>query len=320
MAKSAVKKAAVPVVSSPVLTMKDLYVIGDRPGDPEDHPLHRRRHAPPTPELIASIEADGVRVPISVASILVLRDESGLDLPVMKEEGWEDLFLVVNGVRRVDAVKEVNARLAARGKPEVAIKTSVVDGGLMEAFATRVVANDFASTDPPSVRGQLMAALAARRVGMVDIGRWFGIGEKMARNYVKFNKCIAEVKAAVDAGQLTLTMALGWADAPPEKQVSLLAEALSPPASAKSTGGTDGASGSDGGVKGSDKTKKPGRKIIREIAALEGADEVLPKGFVMALRWVDGSARDADVPGLDDVLRKIAGKPAAKRGRKPKKA
>jgi hypothetical protein len=318
MAKSAVvKKSAIQVVSSPVLTLKDLYVIGDRAGDPEDHPLHRRRHAPSTPELIASIESDGVRVPISVASILVLRDEAGLDLPVMKEEGWEDLFLVVNGVRRVDAVREVNARLAARGKPEMSIKSSVVDGGLMEAFATRVVSNDFASTDPPSVRGQLMAALAARRVGMVDIGRWFGIGEKMARNYVKFNKCVPEVKDAVDQGKLTLTMALGWADSPQEKQISLLTETLSPPAS-KASGSADG--GTDSGVKGSEKAKKPGRKLIREIASMDGADEVLPKGFVLACRWVDGAAKDDDIPGLGDVMRKIAGKPAAKRGRKPKKS
>jgi len=310
----------VPTTTNPILSTKDLYVIGDRDGDPLDHPLHRRMHAPPTPEMIDSIEQDGVRTPIEVASILVLRDESGLVLPVMQEEGWEDLFIVVDGARRVDALREVNTRLAARGKPEMLVKTSVVEGGLPEALATRVISNGFYQCDPPSVRAALMAGLAARRILVTDIGRWFGLGEKMVRNYLKVNKAVAEVKAAVDAGQITLTQAIQWADMPADEQRAELTKTLTPPESKKSR--EEGGEGGEGGegVKGSStEPKKPSRKTIRSIIALEGADEVLPAGFLSALRWVDGAESADDIPGFRDILNKIAWKPAAKRGRKPKK-
>lgn len=284
------------------LQLGDLYVIGDLEGDPADHPLHRRVRSPATPELIESIDRDGMRTPIHVAPLLVLRDETGVKWPVMEQPGWEDRFLVVNGIRRTDALREVNQRLAARGQAERPVKITLVEGGMLECLATGIITNDHGVTDLPSVKAAKMVSLHQRKIALPDIGRWYGIGEKQVRNYLKFNKCIPEVKAAVDREDITMNQALEWAELPPGEQLDKLNAEINP----QDGGGGDGGGGGGGGSD-PDKIRKPSRKTIRDVANYEGSEHLLGRGFIDACLWVNGEKRETEIDGLEEVLAKLKG-------------
>lgn len=165
-----------------------------------------RVHYPVDEELVASIMEHGVLVPILVA-------KDGQDAQ------GNVIVKVQEGRQRVKALREANKRLRKEGKPAWQVRGMPWAGDEMAALVEGVVVNEHRVFDGPVVRAEKMKQLADKGTSIADIARAFRRSTQNVREHLALVDCAAEVKKAVGAFTLPMSIAKTLSTLPKDEQV-----------------------------------------------------------------------------------------------------
>jgi ParB family transcriptional regulator, chromosome partitioning protein len=183
----------------------DLVIVTD-PADPLYDP---RAEDPLDEQFILNIKAHGVIQPIAV---------------------WKDPengeTKVVFGRRRTRACREANKLRKAEGQPPLQIQAVVKRGTPQMMAAAMVIENENREDDTPLRKAAKMVRLNALGFSDEDVAVMFGLTKQQVRHYMRLLEQPAVVRNAVDAGKITMKMAIDLAKLDPEQQKEKLTEAL----------------------------------------------------------------------------------------------
>jgi len=265
--------------------------------DPEDitlirdktHPLYDPRVDLALDEgMVKNMMAEGVLVPVSVAKI-----------------GGQ--VICVDGRQRVKHALEANKRLKETGKEPLRLRCVMQSGDEMRLLGVAIAVNEIRRNDEI-----LQKAEKSRRY--ISMGRTdeeaalaFGVSITTIKNWQKLDSVIANVRKAVEAGQISVMAAVKLADLDKDKQQQALEElqasgngrkvtvrAASRKAKAKKSGGSE-----------DDVAERPSMRLLGKIAK----DERLPADARVALQWVTGQISELSakrqIENLPEVLKEI---------------
>jgi ParB family chromosome partitioning protein len=188
----------------------ELTIVGIDTNDGAEHPLWDKRiHLPLDPAMLASVDADGIVMPIRVA----------------KQGG---VVYVVAGRQRVRHAREVNRLRAEKGiKDRVLVPCVGERMGDVERQAHIASIENEIRRDVPTLE---KAAEAQRRIDrsvpIARVAQSFGVSVATVQSWLKSNSLSPEVRASIEAGHVSITAAAKWADLSPKDQVAALELAL----------------------------------------------------------------------------------------------
>lgn len=246
--------------------------------DPEDvvlvedpkHPLYDERVKLPVSEsLVRNIMHHGVLEPIIVAK----DPETGKTV-------------VVAGRQRTKATREANLRLRAQGC-EPHLLPGVVRRGDDGALAGVMVSeNEIREDDSPLGRAKKMQRLLDMGKTEDDLSILFGCTKTTIKNTLSLLECCADVRKAVEKGDINVTAAYDLSKLDVEEQRSTLDKMVMAASTATSKRGKSRAQKEAAG-----KVQGPSKKAIQhyraEVAA-ECSDEAYRAAALAMLDWVLG--------------------------------
>ena len=237
----------------------------------QKHPLYDPRVEDPVrEELVESIRYKGVAIPI-----LVWKDPETGDT------------LVVDGRGRTKACREANKRLEKSGQPPRSSTDSVVKGGLQNAVAMMVMANE--GRKDPTTSGRIKMAQKLVEHGYTEdqVAIVLHCSKSTVANYLAVGGATAAVRNAVESGKIALSDGFKLAKKEPDEQRSMLTKLIAEAPRAI------GAKRSKNGAKAREivsgqKAVKSKREITAKLAAVKVDGDRYDEGYGDALRWVLG--------------------------------
>jgi len=239
----------------------DLLLVDDKA-----HPLYDARVNMPLNEgLVRNVMVYGVIEPV-----------------IIRKDG--EKIEVIDGRQRVKAAREANKRLKAEGKETLEVPCMLRRGEDAMLFGVSVSANENRADD-----SILAKAIKAGR--LLDMGKdaeyislVFGVTENTVRTWIGLLNLSAELKKAVEGGEVSPSAAAKLADLSREDQAKALAEM-------RATGNKT--------TKAAHTIKK-GKAVPKKTRAIRTVDEIKERieqmkerkagletdGWICALRWV----------------------------------
>jgi ParB-like chromosome segregation protein Spo0J len=232
-------------------------------------------------EIKASIESVGLRVPLEVQ----YKHTTGKRTTDGKEV--HSRFFLIDGYTRYEAIRRIRTenRKAFADVPVLLKKCSD-----REAKLAMLVANVPREALGILDTGNAIKMLQNLEYSTKDIATAIGKSTSWCSQRIHLAECLdLAVLKAVDAGEVTLSAAIGWVDLEPAKQL----EALAAWKAAMAVGGKKAAkkatSERDNG--GSDRPQKPRRKEVKTVleqADLVGVSEPYWRGIANGIRYMTG--------------------------------
>jgi ParB family transcriptional regulator, chromosome partitioning protein len=261
--------------------------------DPEDlaieldptKPLYQRRGTEPAiDEMVASIKARGVIVPIIIV------------------RGEKDRPYVAAGARRTIAARAANKELKAEGLPPKLIPAVFRDEKGAEGISLKIIENAMRRDLPLTAKAEEARLAITAGYSEAQVAEWFGVSASTIKNWAEVPHLHASVQKALDAGTVRLVEAIREVGKLPKgEQPAALSklEAERPTRAAKKAAGT--------------KTKRQVTPVAR-LRRLEGfLDEhpgSLPDDAAVMLTWLRGDLTDrnlaAQFGGLAPMFEKAA--------------
>lgn len=254
--------------------------------DPK-HPLYDPRvHWPAQKELIANIEAYGVRVPIIVR---------------MEEIDGEPRAVVVEGRQRVKATIEANKIREGKGEAKykiVAVRQKLDD---TKAIGVMVLTNELRRGDDIATKIEKMVRLRDDyNYTTADLANTFGVSLSTVTRWVALSECSPEIQAAVKNG-LPLVAALDIGKMPADKQAAALAEAKA-------------VNDRGGSVVKAAKDMKAGNSQAKDDDGDGASTTVRTRRSMRSVKAVEALLAEITTEmGLDDDGRKLSGPEAERR-------
>jgi ParB family chromosome partitioning protein len=253
----------------------------------EQHPLYDERVKLPLDEkLVLNIAAHGVKQPV-----------------IITKDG--DTLIVVDGRQRVRAATEANRRLAKEGKETIRIPVMLQRGDDADLFGMSIFLNEQRQND-----SMLVKAKKAQR--LINLGRTeeevavvFGTSSAAIRQWVKLFDLAPQVRAAVDAGEISASAAAKLAPLTKAEQVKHLADLRVDAAAGKKTT-TKKVAAVAKKAKGEAVIEKPSTKLLKRLTAF-GVDDPtcgLTDDDRNLLKWVLGEI-DAKDAGLAEIIQSM---------------
>lgn len=280
MAKTAIEGAS--RLNAFLIEPEKLTIISD-----EKHALYDERIKLPIDEkLVLNIMAFNVKQPVFVA-----------------KDGNE--IQVVDGRQRVRAALEANKRLVKDGKEPLRIPVMLQKGDDADLFGVSIFVNELRQSDGPLIK-------AAKAVRFLAMGRTeeeaavvFGVTPAAIRQWVKLFDLAPQVRAAVNAGEITASAASKLA---PLKKAEQVEELRKLTADGKKTTGKKAAVAAKK-ARGQVAIEKPSTKLLKRLIAYSTNNE---KGIgdddITLLKWVLGEidAKEAGVVGILQEMEEAA--------------
>lgn len=265
----------------------DLIIIGLDTKDGEEHALYDPRiKLPIDKNLVKNIAAIGVKKPVLV-----------------RKNG--DLIEVVDGRQRVRAAREANLTLEVEGKEPVRVPCIIERGDDHDLFGILISTNEHVQGDTPLGKAEKLRRYMAMGRSEDEASVMFGVSLSTIRNWLVLLDLTADVKKAVERGELSASAASKLAGLSAEEQKAKLGELIE---EAKASGtrvtGTRTRAAA-AAASGSDVVIAPSKRELKKLLAQDPdvVAEVLSPDFVMAVRWVVGDLPAGKVKGLTKLLR-----------------
>jgi len=264
-----------------------------------------RRDVEISPEMVESVMESGVIQPIVVA--------------------WRNKRVeVVDGRRRVRALRLGNKKLVKGGHAAKTVLATVRGGSDVELIEAMMIANEHRLADPPSVRSEnIVRYMDVTGKKEKATAAAFGCTRQSINNYCRISKCCPEVKQALDDKQVRMADVLTLHKLDVEGQLRELQKAIrkkkedcDPPGGEGEGGGDSGGDGDGDGGDGGDwnddgnvPLRAPRKNVIQKVVELvtekDEFDGTIAADVISALQWVLGKGEAEKVPGLTDVLSQI---------------
>jgi len=171
-----------------------------------------------------------VHLPVDEATVRNMMVNGVLEPILVRKNGEKDGKAIVEciaGRQRVKAALEANRRLVAEGKEPIRVPATVRRGDEATLFGILISENEIRHGETPMSRAEKVARYMNMGRSEEDASIAFGVGPQTIRNLLALMDCAPAVQKAVEAGQLTATMAaLDFAKIPREDQEAALERLL----------------------------------------------------------------------------------------------
>lgn len=227
-----------------------------------------------------------VNLPVSEALVRNIMHHGVLETIIVRKNPETGKTEVVAGRQRVKATREANVRLAAQGCETICIPATVRRGDDGSLAGVMVSENEIREDDTPLGRAKKMERLLALGKSEDDLAVLFGCTKTTVKNTLALLECCADVRKAVEKGEINVTAAYDLSKQDVDGQKATLSKMLTAAASTTTKRGRSQAM-----KEASGKTSCPSkRQIAHYRAEIKDActDEAYRDAALAMLDWVLG--------------------------------
>ena len=189
---------------------ENLVIVGLDNEAPEGHPLidsERLKKAPPK-ELIANIKHFGVKVPITIRKNIETGD-----------------IEVVNGRRRVRALREANKEREKEGLPKLTVAARrEMSKDKSGATLSMAIGNEFAEGETVLSRARRASMLLSQGVPKDEVAMAFGVSTRAVDYWMQTLECTPAVQKAIENDEVSVDVARELSALEPAEQKARLEE------------------------------------------------------------------------------------------------
>ena len=173
-----------------------------------------------------------VNLPVSESLVRNIMHHGVLETIIVHKNPETGKTEVVAGRQRVKATREANVRLKAQGCETICIPATVRRGDDGSLAGVMVSENEIREDDTPLGRAKKMERLLALGKSEDDLAVLFGCTKTTVKNTLALLECCADVRKAVEKGEINVTAAYDLSKLDAEAQRTTLDKMLTAGASA----------------------------------------------------------------------------------------
>jgi len=234
------------------------------------------------------------KLPVSEALVRNIMHHGVLETIIVRKNPETGKTEVVAGRQRVKATREANKRLLDKGCEPIMVPATVRRGDDGMLAGVMVSENEIREEDAPLGRARKMEKLLAMGKSEEDLSILFGCTRPTIKNTLALLECCADVRKAVDKGQINVTMAYELSKLEAEEQRNKLASVISAGAKATTKHGRARLMKEAAG-----KSSAPTKRQIaqyRENVAEQAAEGEFRNATLLMLDWVLGKRGQPRIP------------------------
>ena len=270
--------------------------------------LDRERVEDLDEDLILSIMAVGIRVPVEVA--------------VEKDPKGNKRYVVTDGRRRVVNALEANKRLKKIGEPPLLIPVEVVKGDDDKLAEIAIALNELRKPHSVMAKAYKAARLLDRVKDEKRVARAFGVDGNTVKTWIALASMSKYAKDLADAGTLSPSALVKFAGLSSSEQKAAIEKFLAETGAAgvKPTASRAGAARKPAKEGNDGSGLAPARRTVTTILAREDLRAKLDPNVVKALKWLLGELDPKHIGGLTGILGTLEAERAEKAAAKAEKA
>lgn len=159
-----------------------------------------------------------VHLPVSESLVLNIMHHGVLQPITINKDAETGIVSVVAGRQRVKAAREANRRLAAKGCELVQVPAVPRRAEAADLAGVMASENELREADTPLGRAGKMRRLMTYGKTEADLAMLFGCSSTTVKNTLALLDCIADVRKAVESGEINVGHALQVSTLPPNEQ------------------------------------------------------------------------------------------------------